>query len=301
MYVKSEKILVRLLAPEKMARLKQMIPYFTAVVNEYIFVREILVRKKLIYDDPYIWDIFFEKLKQESASSTPVQQLTPAESTKLINNLKSYFSGFGFGNLSILRDTFIKDILYKANIQKNSSASSLKHAVDTTQTASTPSPPPPTPPTSTPPPPPTPPSTPPPTPPPTPQPPPPPTPSPTPSPPLHPPTSPSTSSTSQSTTTTSPSTSSTSQSTTTSPSSADAMLYNNKNWNTDYMPFPVKKEDTGSNPVRDAIVFFIFLNWILGAIVFVTSFNFTNISSNDIKKSVITFLLGFWGYLMYVT
>ena len=85
------------------------------------------------------------------------------------------------------------------------------------------------------------------------------------------------------------------------PSSADSMLYNNKNWDTDYMPFPVKKEDTDSNPIRDAIVFFIFFNWIIGAIVFVTSFNFSNISSNDIKRSVITFIFGFWGYLMYET
>ena len=49
------------------------------------------------------------------------------------------------------------------------------------------------------------------------------------------------------------------------------------------------------------LVFFIFLNWIIGAIVFVTSFNFTNISSNDVKRSVITFIFGFWGYLMYET
>jgi hypothetical protein len=93
----------------------------------------------------------------------------------------------------------------------------------------------------------------------------------------------------------------TAQPPTTSQSSADSMLYNNKDWNTDYMPIPIKKEEISGNPIRDIIAFFIFFNWIIGAIVFVASFNFTNISSNDVKRSVITFVFGLWGYIMYET
>jgi hypothetical protein len=83
-------------------------------------------------------------------------------------------------------------------------------------------------------------------------------------------------------------------------SSADSTLYDNKQWESELNPLVVRKNNTESNWVRDVIGYFIVINWLLGAIAFVFTFNWNDTSNrNDMKRSVIIFFFGFWGFLMF--
>jgi hypothetical protein len=83
-------------------------------------------------------------------------------------------------------------------------------------------------------------------------------------------------------------------------SSADSTLYDNKQWESELNPLVVRKNNTESNWVRDVIGYFIIINWLLGAIAFVFTFNWNDTSNrNDMKRSVIIFFFGFWGFLMF--